>query len=83
MSCRTMVTPYHAWEVKVHGTKLSWTALPERSLDKALWNSSCQPSRKLSLMRSADHFSRDKKLSMAQNKPEDWFQVLLLLAYRD
>lgn len=50
MSCRTMVTPYHAWEVKVHGTKLGWTALPERSLDKALWNSSCQPSRKLSFI---------------------------------
>lgn len=38
-------------------------------------------SRKLSLIRSTDHFSRDEKLSMDQNKAEDWFQVLLLLLY--
>lgn len=30
-------------------------------------------SRKLSLMHSTDHFSRDEKLSVDQNKPEDCF----------
>lgn len=39
--------------------------------------------RKLSLMLSTDRFSCDEKLSADQNKPEDWFQVLLLLVYRD
>lgn len=78
-----------SWEVKVHGTKLGWTALPESN--KALGDSSCQHSRKLSLILQKTypdalhwyHFSHDEKLSMGQNKPEDWFQVLLLLAYRD